>query len=301
MMIIIKILSIIITFSSTCTLAKDIDRRYHYVGDNPLTPLDANIYCINTFGTSLATVTTENENNYITETCKKVDGCDAEGTTPKNCGCIIGLHDVSNEQDSSKEEWTWWSRFPYDFAKDFTNWAQNEPSGATGNHDCVSVYKGCEAAGGISCSDGLWADKVRAGTGSIIQNFFCNTVQQISGGERICQGSDHITKGLAYDCSIDAEPCWSKEDVPETCQDLGDGINRCYWSDKNIIYWGDDEGQNRICGYDVDYECLELDGTLTWITDGFGGAQADPTVGYMSCLRCCPNQATGLNLCTETI
>eukprot|EP01084_Bolivina_argentea_P267980 455052_1 len=141
MMIIIKILSIIITFSSTCTLAKDIDRRYHYVGDNPLTPNNANGYCKNTFGTTLATVTTENENNYITETCKKVVDCDEEGTTPKNCGCIIGL----TGQGPSKEEWTWWSRFPYDFAKDFTNWAQNEPSDATSNHDGVSVYKCCEA------------------------------------------------------------------------------------------------------------------------------------------------------------
>ncbi len=45
-----------------------------------------------------------------------------------------------------------------------------------------------------------------------------------------------------------------------------------------------------------------LDGTAWYEQDGFGGAAAGYSGRYYtSCLRCCPNEATGLDLCTETI
>eukprot|EP01083_Nonionella_stella_P246788 856348_1 len=84
----------------------------------------------------------------------------------------------------------------------------------------------------------------------------------------VCRGLDHIQ--FPYDCS--KEPCSDTEDAPETCRDLGDGINRCYWTDKDVVYWGDDFGENRICGYDGDAECIELDGTMVYLQDSLGGA-----------------------------
>eukprot|EP01084_Bolivina_argentea_P267982 455054_1 len=102
MLIIITILSIITTWNNIFAQ-----------GDNTRTPFDADQYYKNTFGTTIATIATQNENNYITETCKKVDDCD-QGATPENCGCIIGLTDLYfGEQGISKEGWTWFSRFPY--------------------------------------------------------------------------------------------------------------------------------------------------------------------------------------------
>eukprot|EP01084_Bolivina_argentea_P059904 109442_1 len=46
----------------------------------------------------------------------------------------------------------------------------------------------------------------------------------------------------------------------ELCQDLGDGVPRCYWVDPNVIFWGDNSYEHRICTWHGDAECLYLDG-----------------------------------------
>eukprot|EP01084_Bolivina_argentea_P107514 192232_1 len=111
---------------------------------------------------------------------------------------------------------------------------------------------------------------------------------------------------VCQDCLGTIDTCeW---DLAEhSCQDLaGDGIERCYWVDKDVIYLSPNEGANRICGYDTDIECSLSDSTELNLADGIGGANPGstgigPKMTYYSCLRCCPNKATGLNLCTETI
>eukprot|EP01084_Bolivina_argentea_P107513 192230_1 len=304
MLAIITILSIIHTIHGIP------DRSYHYirqsdlqnplVAQNPLlTPSFAQSYCQYRFGTSLATITTKNENDYITSTCESISGCKTAynaGDSPWACGCIIGL---AFNSDIFVQEYEWVSGFPYDSDNDFTNFASGDYS-ATYDGNCGQVFKNCGEAG---CPDGSWSKRpcsIGPNNENVVQNFFCNVVQQFS-NERVCQGSDHILKGHSYDCKTD-EPCGDEENAPEICEDLGDGFNRCYWSDKDVIHWGEENGQNRICGYDGDAECLLLDGTIEFLSDGLGGAaEGTSSVEYVSCLRCCPNKATGLNLCTETI
>eukprot|EP01084_Bolivina_argentea_P267981 455053_1 len=140
MLIIITILSIITTWNNIFAQ-----------GDNTRTPFDADQYYKNTFGTTIATIATQNENNYITETCKKVDGCES---IVDNCGCIIGLTYIYTEQSTSREKWTWMSYFPYDFANDFTNWAPSKPCDACTKwsfiRDKNQIYHQADSCGNTS-------------------------------------------------------------------------------------------------------------------------------------------------------
>ncbi len=74
----------------------------------------------------------------------------------------------------------------------------------------------------------------------------------------VCRGTDHPTD--PYDCTND-DAC-DEAYAGETCQDLGDGINRCYWTDEDVIQIGSmslDHGGaeyiDRICTHDGDAEC----------------------------------------------
>eukprot|EP01084_Bolivina_argentea_P059902 109438_1 len=85
--------------------------------------------------------------------------------------------------------------------------------------------------------------------------------------ESVCHGPQQPF----YDCTRDG--CNENKIVPrrlvgdddivlaeELCQDLGDGVPRCYWVDPNVIFWGDNSYEHRICTWHGDAECLYLDG-----------------------------------------
>lgn len=67
----------------------------------------------------------------------------------------------------------------------------------------------------------------------------------------------------------------------EECVDLGDGVPRCYWANTSAVDLV--QPYDRRCS--SDWECVnQLDGHE-----------------YDSCLRCCPDTESGIDLCTETI
>eukprot|EP01084_Bolivina_argentea_P172674 299101_1 len=137
-------------------------RQYIFV-NQAKNPNDAQLYCQNTYNTSLATVTTMEENEYITSNCKPHN--------PKNnlAGCIIGLTDKYDERLKTKTDWQW---FDGSTNIHFYNWAPNEPNQWDNTEeDCVAIWLHFQPSKRVRYPAGVWNDRLCDGDG---QHFFCN-------------------------------------------------------------------------------------------------------------------------------
>eukprot|EP01084_Bolivina_argentea_P271259 461491_1 len=116
----------------------------------------------------------------------------------------------------------------------------------------------------------------------------------------VCHPPDPNFESNGWNCKNDG--CDATELAPENCTNLGDGIPRCYWTDKNVIHVDKDFYRHRICTWHGDSECKYLDGTWYDAQDDHSDIpDGSYPYYYMKCLRCCPNTVVGKNLCTETI
>eukprot|EP01083_Nonionella_stella_P014930 41819_1 len=100
---------------------------------------DAFTYCVDTYGTSLATIHSAGDNLKATNACKPY-------CVPGTCGnwlisCIIGLNDKENERDVLRDQWIWADGSNYDFQnwRNDANEFDNEPNN-NGNEDCVVIF-----------------------------------------------------------------------------------------------------------------------------------------------------------------
>jgi len=119
--------------------------RYIFVNITT-TPLNGETYCQQTYGTHLASIHSQQENDLAVEICDVVEN--ASGPY----GCAIGLIDGMNESNSSRYGWEWTDSSTYDYNSGYTNWKPGEPNEYlpyfSDGEDCVILYK----------LDGEWND-----------------------------------------------------------------------------------------------------------------------------------------------
>ena len=98
-------------------------------------------YCRDVFGTTLASIHSEYENELALRQCN---------ISTKISGCSIGLNDKENERYNNRSLWKWTDESVYNYS----NWRTGEPnewSGFIKGEDCVILSKN-----GIY--HGLWND-----------------------------------------------------------------------------------------------------------------------------------------------
>ena len=103
--------------------------QYIFV-ETQLTANEANDYCQTKYGTSLASIHSQQDQDYITNNC-------VPHNTQQQIGCIIGATDQYNERYTSGTDWQWFDGSPFNYS----NWASNEPNNYNAGYeeDCVTV------------------------------------------------------------------------------------------------------------------------------------------------------------------
>eukprot|EP01083_Nonionella_stella_P303503 1050875_1 len=118
-------------------------------------------YCQTTYGTSLASIHNETDNEQVSTLCQSsCPSCSANWQH----GCWIGLNDKANERHDSPLGWVWLDGSAFDFEK----WRENEPTGGT-DRDCVFIYPADYPNAGGSYQT-KWADVECSATAY----FLCN-------------------------------------------------------------------------------------------------------------------------------
>ncbi len=158
---------IIITIISLASSARYSNRTFIYV-NSPMTVSNAQKHCKTTYNTSLATITNQEENDYITSVCDpSASGCSSSWSGWYKCGCTIGLNDITTE-----DTFKWFDGSSWDDSKDFNNFDGSEPNDFAGE-DCVGVWKNVPdwARGFFNLGDdGTWHDQ----DCDAPKTFFCN-------------------------------------------------------------------------------------------------------------------------------
>jgi hypothetical protein len=143
---------------------------------------DAQSYCMNLFGTSLATVTTNADIDLLVSSCDPLKGtpnsnsCPARlrpGGNENNCGCWIGLFREDGTAGEEDGPWEWADGCTeYDFRNWATGPAPAQPDNRHDDEECVSLFRDFDAQ-----TDGTWADRPCDGIsgGVASQYFFCNS------------------------------------------------------------------------------------------------------------------------------
>eukprot|EP00483_Globobulimina_turgida_P012341 UN12364 len=168
--------------AQTCGRSRD----YIYV-EKLMTAVEAEQYCVDIYGTHLATVETWADNRYIRDTCNppgayELRGCPPQGADPIdalpenilfnwNCACWIGLQSTDPGIDNSRSTWEWTDGTTvYDYEDgSFENWVGavaappifTQPNDFFGQIDqsCTSVFKGAALLAGYVAADGNWNDR----------------------------------------------------------------------------------------------------------------------------------------------
>ena len=95
---------------------------------------NAETYCINQYGTNLASIHNEAENTEAANLCAVTS-------------CWIGANDITNEMGSNPNGWTWSDGSLFDYH----SWLPNEPN-QTGDEDCVEIVPSFSQWNDASCT-----------------------------------------------------------------------------------------------------------------------------------------------------
>eukprot|EP01083_Nonionella_stella_P185490 676489_1 len=128
---------------------------------------NAQIHCQQTYGTSLASIHDETDNQQAADLCELKPGC-IDSCVNIDKSCHIGLNDKQNERGTSRLGWVWNDGTSYDYQNWRTGSTQTEPFGGDGS-DCVVIFPSVHPNSGYR---GNWAD-IECTTKDMY--FLCNT------------------------------------------------------------------------------------------------------------------------------